>query len=89
METKEEIHERIAEVVQFAPVHFNSSEDLRTALEESIPESIVEIARFESDFISGSVAYRLAGDRISDDGSSPRVRVIQFESDESWWHYSK
>lgn len=83
METKEEVHEKITELVQLAPDRFDSAEAFRVALEEAIPGSaVVEIARFEPDFVSGSIAYQLEGDRNLDSDESPVFHVAQFESEE-------
>lgn len=83
METKKQVHERISEVVKQAAFHFDSSDSLRVTLEEAIPGSIVEIARFEPDFVSGSMAYQLSGDKVPDDDGSPTFRIAQFESEDS------
>lgn len=83
METKKEVYAKITELVQLAPERFDSPDAFREALEEAIPGSaVVEIARFEPDYISGSIAYQLEGDRNLDSDESPVFRVAQFESEE-------
>lgn len=81
METKKQVHERIDEVVQLTSLRFDSPNALKVALESAIPNSIVEIDRFEKDFISGSMSYQLAGDKVIGDGESPTFRIAQFESE--------